>query len=109
MIYHFTKVDLKFILQQNLINRINLFYICALIFADVLKLVDKPVLGTGALRREGSSPFIRTQKTRSLRDRVFYFLHPVSPHRDIQAPYFGVFYFNILIFLQELRVHIIRH
>ena len=71
--------------------RINLFYICTLIFADVLKLVDKPVLGTGALRREGSSPFIRTQKTRSLRDRVFYFLNPTSAHRDL-CLYSGVIF-----------------
>ena len=55
----------------------------------MVELVDTQVLGTCALRREGSSPFIRTQKTRSLRDRVFYFLHPVSPHRDIQAPILG--------------------
>ena len=31
------------------------------IYADVVELVDTPVLGTGAARREGSSPFIRTK------------------------------------------------
>ena len=30
--------------------------------ADVVELVDTPVLGAGAVRREGSSPFIRTNK-----------------------------------------------
>ena len=30
--------------------------------ADVVKLVDTLVLGTSALSREGSSPFIRTNK-----------------------------------------------
>ncbi len=29
-------------------------------FADVAELVDAPDLGSGAARREGSSPFIRT-------------------------------------------------
>ena len=29
--------------------------------ADVAKLVDAPDLGSGAARREGSSPFIRTE------------------------------------------------
>ena len=31
--------------------------------ADVVKLVDTLVLGTSALSREGSSPFIRTHKS----------------------------------------------
>ncbi len=30
--------------------------------ADVVELVDTPVLGAGAVRREGSSPFIRTRE-----------------------------------------------
>ena len=33
------------------------FYYCC---ADVVKLADTPDLGSGAPRREGSSPFIRT-------------------------------------------------
>lgn len=31
------------------------------IYADVVELVDTLVLGTSAVRREGSSPFIRTK------------------------------------------------
>ncbi len=33
--------------------------------ADVVELVDTLVLGTSVVRREGSSPFIRTKKTDS--------------------------------------------
>ena len=32
------------------------------IFADMVKLVDMPDLGSGAARRVGSSPIIRTEK-----------------------------------------------
>jgi LysR family transcriptional regulator, hydrogen peroxide-inducible genes activator len=35
-------------------------YLCALFFADVAELVDAPDLGSGATRRGGSSPFVRT-------------------------------------------------
>ena len=35
---------------------VPLYYCCA----DVVKLADTPDLGSGASRREGSSPFIRT-------------------------------------------------
>lgn len=35
---------------------VPLYYCCA----DVVKLADTPDLGSGAPRREGSSPFIRT-------------------------------------------------
>ncbi len=41
----------------------NFNYICALFFADVAELVDVPDLGSGALRRGGSSPFVRTRIT----------------------------------------------
>ena len=34
----------------------------ATLYADMVELVDTQVLGTCALRREGSSPFIRTKK-----------------------------------------------
>ena len=37
-------------------------YICTHIFADMVKLVDMPDLGSGAARRVGSSPIIRTKK-----------------------------------------------
>ncbi len=39
-------------------------YIFAVQFADVAKLVDALDLGSSAARRGGSSPFIRTKKTR---------------------------------------------
>ena len=35
-------------------------YICTPIIAGMVKLVDMPDLGSGAARREGSSPFTRT-------------------------------------------------
>lgn len=34
-------------------------------FADMVKLVDMPDLGSGAARRVGSSPIIRTFKTQN--------------------------------------------
>jgi hypothetical protein len=36
-------------------------YICTHNFADMVKLVDMPDLGSGAARRVGSSPIIRTK------------------------------------------------
>jgi hypothetical protein len=39
----------------------NNVYICTHIFADMAKLVDVPDLGSGAARRVGSSPIIRTE------------------------------------------------
>lgn len=36
-------------------------YICTPIIAGMVKLVDMPDLGSGAARREGSSPFTRTE------------------------------------------------
>ena len=36
-------------------------YICTTIKADMAKLVDVPDLGSGAARRVGSSPIIRTE------------------------------------------------
>ena len=40
-------------------------------FADMVKLVDMPDLGSGAARRVGSSPIIRTKKLLYLRS-FFY-------------------------------------
>ena len=37
-------------------------YLCIVLTADVAKLVDAPDLGSGAVRRGGSIPFIRTQE-----------------------------------------------
>ena len=50
-------------------------YICTPIFADMVKLVDMPDLGSGAARRVGSSPIIRTfkQKIRLKFNRIFLF------------------------------------
>ena len=44
-------------------------------FADMVKLVDMPDLGSGAARRVGSSPIIRTfkQKIRLKFNRIFLF------------------------------------
>ena len=39
----------------------NYEYICNHNFADMVKLVDMPDLGSGAARRVGSSPIIRTK------------------------------------------------
>jgi hypothetical protein len=37
-------------------------YLCTHNYADMVKLVDMPDLGSGAARRVGSSPIIRTFK-----------------------------------------------
>jgi hypothetical protein len=42
-------------------------------YADVAKLVDAPDLGSGAARRGGSSPFIRTKLRQRLSLPEFYF------------------------------------
>ena len=42
-------------------------------FADMVKLVDMPDLGSGAARRVGSSPIIRTKKA-SEKSEAFLFL-----------------------------------
>ena len=46
--------------------------------ADVVKLVDTLVLGTSALSREGSSPFIRTTKIPTYAGWDFLFLTELS-------------------------------
>lgn len=50
-----------------------MFYICTQDFADMVKLVDMPDLGSGAARRVGSSPIIRTKPLTYKELRVFYF------------------------------------
>ena len=40
-------------------------------FADMVKLVDMPDLGSGAARRVGSSPIIRTKKA-SQSEKLFF-------------------------------------
>jgi hypothetical protein len=48
-------------------------YICTHNFADMVKLVDMPDLGSGAARRVGSSPIIRTKKAFQKPEKLFYF------------------------------------
>ena len=48
------------------------FLIFAPLLADVLKLVDNPDLGSGALRRGGSSPPIRTKDSRWLSFALYF-------------------------------------
>lgn len=49
----------------------KVLYLQLLREADVAKLVDAPDLGSGAVRRGGSIPFIRTKKARP-RGRAFF-------------------------------------
>ena len=44
-------------------------------FADMVKLVDMPDLGSGAARRVGSSPIIRTKKSEINVSDFFLFLN----------------------------------
>jgi hypothetical protein len=46
-------------------------YLCTHNYADMVKLVDMPDLGSGAARRVGSSPIIRTKK--ASQSRSFFF------------------------------------
>ena len=48
-------------------------YICTHNFADMVKLVDMPDLGSGAARRVGSSPIIRTETLSHLIVKGFLF------------------------------------
>ena len=47
--------------------------------ADVVKLVDTLVLGTSAVRCEGSSPFIRTNKKSSVAMQPGFFVFNPTP------------------------------
>jgi len=47
-------------------------YLCTHNYADMVKLVDMPDLGSGAARRVGSSPIIRTKKA-SEKSEAFLF------------------------------------
>src|SRR5690606_743689 len=66
-------------------KRINIFleialkirsyaYLCTHNYADMVKLVDMPDLGSGAARRVGSSPIIRTEKASEINQELFCFL-----------------------------------
>jgi hypothetical protein len=49
-------------------------YLCTHNYADMVKLVDMPDLGSGAARRVGSSPIIRTEKAPEITQELFCFL-----------------------------------
>gem|GEM_PF-1935948 len=51
-------------------------YLCTHNYADMVKLVDMPDLGSGAARRVGSSPIIRTEKA-SEKSEAFFVLQMV--------------------------------
>ena len=67
-------------------------YICA-VFAGVLELVDNPDLGSGALRRMGSSPFTRTQAAWHIARRFSFAGEGTpstsTPCRSATSPYSG--------------------
>lgn len=48
-------------------------YLCTHNYADMVKLVDMPDLGSGAARRVGSSPIIRTKKASEILRSFFIF------------------------------------
>ena len=50
------------IFLKNVLKIGSYDYLCTHNYADMVKLVDMPDLGSGAARRVGSSPIIRTKK-----------------------------------------------
>ena len=50
-----------FFLVLGVANLIDMYIFALTNFADMVKLVDMPDLGSGAARRVGSSPIIRTE------------------------------------------------
>jgi hypothetical protein len=54
------------------------------IAADMVKLVDMPDLGSGAARRVGSSPIIRTEK-KLLRNQKFFCFSKYLPSKSDQV------------------------
>tara|TARA_R110002126_G_scaffold285648_1_gene436155 strand:- start:259 stop:495 length:237 start_codon:yes stop_codon:yes gene_type:complete len=63
-------------MNKNFFSKITLNvgrydYICTHNYADMVKLVDMPDLGSGAARRVGSSPIIRTKKSFSI-EKLFF-------------------------------------
>ncbi len=49
------------IFLKNVLKYGSYDYLCTHNYADMVKLVDMPDLGSGAARRVGSSPIIRTE------------------------------------------------
>ncbi len=70
--------------EKNLFEFSNLFYICrpgnGKVCAGVVKLVDTPDLGSGAVRCGGSSPSTRTKK-KTLRNSKGFFIYFFSKSR----------------------------
>lgn len=64
--------------------------------ADVLKLVDKPDLGSGASRRVGSSPPVRTNPKKLLRVFLFVGLEAASQSQNSDECPANINYFLIL-------------
>ena len=64
------------------------------ILADMVKLVDMPDLGSGAARRVGSSPIIRTKK--ASHSRSFFFYYNVEMNFTISIILFSSFKENLL-------------
>jgi hypothetical protein len=58
------------IFLKNVLKIGSYDYLCTHNYADMVKLVDMPDLGSGAARRVGSSPIIRT-KSFSSREAFF--------------------------------------
>ena len=65
------------------------------IIAGVVKLVDTLDLGSSASRCEGSSPFARTIKKASLKERLFYF-KIICPLPHIVISLFSLFLVTFL-------------
>jgi hypothetical protein len=66
-------------------------------FADMVKLVDMPDLGSGAARRVGSSPIIRTKTnaiTYILSSCVFWFIMIVSNYKNLKIIFILLILFN---------------
>jgi hypothetical protein len=61
------------IFLKNVLKIRSYDYLCTHNYADMVKLVDMPDLGSGAARRVGSSPIIRTKSFSFLRS--FFYLN----------------------------------
>lgn len=57
------EIENEYFFSKNALIIGNYAYLCTHNYADMVKLVDMPDLGSGAARRVGSSPIIRTKKS----------------------------------------------
>jgi hypothetical protein len=69
------------IFLKNVLKIESYDYLCTHNYADMVKLVDMPDLGSGAARRVGSSPIIRTKN-------LSIYFHIYSP-RFVLDPDYG--------------------